>query len=111
MNTITIEIPEILSEFDESTRQELVLGALRKVTKEKLQDEISQKEEAFEQVQKFKIKYGCDFTEFEHNLPPDANYQLHEDWIQWSFWEDVLQKLEKSLRIYNRLRGSLNEDE
>jgi hypothetical protein len=28
-------------------------------------------------------------------LPPDANYQMHEDWVQWSFWEDVLQRIDK----------------
>ena len=25
-------------------------------------------------------------------LPPDANYQMHEDWVQWSFWEEVFKE-------------------
>lgn len=68
------------------------------MAKQKIQDELEQKAEAKEHQQKFEKKYKCTFIEFEKEMPKEGDFQLHEDYVKWSFWEDVLDRIEKDLR-------------
>lgn len=110
MNTITLEVPEVLAELTKTTQQEVVLSALRKVARDKINDEIRQKREAESHLQRYEAKYHCKFKQFEQDLPANGNLQIHEDYIEWSFWQDVLIEAEKDIRTYQKLLGVTEDD-
>ena len=51
--------------------------------------------QAGERVRTFEEKYGTtlDVLAFQ-GLPDDAGYEMHEDFIEWEYWNDVLHKVE-----------------
>ena len=63
---------------------------------------VREKEEALEEakknIQQFECKYHKSFGDFEKEFPKDADYRLHEDLVEWSFWNDVFQKTNKFIR-------------
>ena len=47
------------------------------------------------QVDRFEATYGTTLPELKATgLPNDANYQAHEDFIEWEYWYDVLRETE-----------------
>ncbi len=51
--------------------------------------------QAREQVRGFEEKYGTTSALLSsQGLPDDADYEMHEDFIEWEYWSDVLHKAE-----------------
>ena len=51
--------------------------------------------QAREQVRGFEEKYGTTLALLSsQGLPDDADYKMHEDFIEWEYWSDVLHKAE-----------------
>ena len=55
---------------------------------------------AQENVRKFEAKYGTtpDILESK-GLPEDADYEMHEDYIEWHYWARVRQKTQNTLDV------------
>lgn len=65
---------------------------------------------AREKVNFFRKKYGCDFVEFEkRKLPLRADFKKHEDWVEWSYWQEVLEEYPSYLSALKRLANSWDE--
>ena len=46
-------------------------------------------------VRSFEEKYGTTLALLSsQGLPDDADYKMHEDFIEWEYWSDVLHKAE-----------------
>ncbi len=54
--------------------------------------------QAQENVREFEAQYGTalDMLESE-GLPEDANYEMHEDYIEWHYWARVREKTQGTL--------------
>ncbi|MDA0244338.1 MAG: hypothetical protein OT477_13050 [Chloroflexi bacterium] len=49
------------------------------------------RQQAQEQVRLFETRYNCTLAHLlTQGLPDDADYQMHEDFIEWEYWQDVL---------------------
>ncbi len=49
--------------------------------------------QAQEQVGRFEKKYGTTLDSLTvQGLPENANYEMHEDFIEWEYWSDFLRK-------------------
>jgi hypothetical protein len=49
--------------------------------------------QAKERVSRFEEKYRTTVEALrDEGLPDDAGYELHEDFIEWEYWSDVLHK-------------------
>ena len=49
--------------------------------------------QAREQVRRFEEKYGMTLDALRsQGLPDDADYEMHEDFIEWEYWSDILHK-------------------
>ncbi len=65
-----------------------------------------QQSHAQDQIQQYEQKYN---TTFPHQgLPDDADYAMHEDYIEWEFWMDKLQRVEADI---DGIRAILRETE
>jgi hypothetical protein len=55
---------------------------------------------AQENVKEFEAKYGATLDMLEsEGLPEDAGYEMHEDYIEWHYWERVRKKTQDTLDV------------
>jgi len=68
--------------------------------------------QAREQIKNFKKKYKITLNTLKsQGLPEDAHYEMHEDFIEWEYWNDVLQETETAVRsikvLLEKLEGTV----
>lgn len=97
MDTITLE-PEVLDRIfyslpPEDRMEILSIGAaFRRLSLEK------QLVRAQSKVQEFEARYHTTLHQLEaEGLPDDADYAMHEDYIEWHYWSRVLEQTRKTL--------------
>lgn len=55
---------------------------------------------AQENVERFETKYSMTLEELESKgLPEDADYEMHEDYIEWHYWARVREKTQNTLDV------------
>lgn len=55
---------------------------------------------AQENVTRFEAKYGTTLDILESKgLPENANYEMHEDYIEWHYWTRVREKTQNTLDV------------
>jgi len=60
--------------------------------------------QAREQVNHFEEKYSTTLDNLKsQGLPEDANYEMHEDFIEWEYWGDVLRETGMTVRTIQAL--------
>ena len=94
MKKIEIEVPESFSKIDPKLRDELFARTLRKVAAENLKEKRKELRDIKKRLTQYEKKYTCTFQDFEANFPEDANHEIHEDWVEWSYWNDLHSKVE-----------------
>ena len=53
-----------------------------------------------ENVKRFETKYGVTLEKLENEgLPEDADYEMHEDYIEWHYWAGVREKTQDTLDV------------
>jgi hypothetical protein len=102
MAEIQISVPETIarlySESEAGVVREVLLGAIRQVALAKLAEEKDNLREALDKIRSFEDKYKLSFSDFERNMPPEGDVQLHEDYVEWSFWADVYERAANDLK-------------
>lgn len=105
MTEITIEIPDNLNKILPVLKKPFLLRAIRNLAKTKIEEDKQQLEEAKKHIQDFETLYKMTFETFKENFPPEGNVQVHEDFIEWSFWIDVQKKLTEDINEFKKLNG------
>ncbi len=54
----------------------------------------------------FEKQYATTFEAFKANFPPDADVQFHEDFVEWSFWVDVRDRLNEEINTFKKFNGT-----
>lgn len=102
MVEIQISVPETIarlySESGAEVVREMLLGAIRQVALAKLAEEKNNLREALDKIRSFEDKYELSFSDFERSMPPEGDVQLHEDYVEWSFWTDVYKRAANDLK-------------
>jgi len=58
-------------------------------------------------VKHFEEKYQITLAELDADgLPDDANYEMHEDYILWHHWAEVVEKTEKAIASLEEIASS-----
>lgn len=109
MAKIELIIPDKLSKIDPELRERLLAGALREVASTQLKEKEKELEEAKEHILKFEKKYNKSFRDFEKGFPKDTGYEAHEDLVEWSFWNDVYERLQSLVKDLRLMLGKSNE--
>jgi len=53
-----------------------------------------------ENLRRFEAKYGTTLDMLEsQGLPEDADYEMHEDYIEWHYWARVREKTQNTLDV------------
>ncbi len=97
MDTVTLE-PKVLDRIFHSLSPEdraeiLSIGAaFRRLSLEKRLARAQSK------VQAFEARYHTILSQLESDgLPDDADYAVHEDYVEWHYWSRVLEQTQKTL--------------
>lgn len=106
MTKIELTIPDSFSKIDPELRDRILAGAMREVASVQLRAKEVELEEARKNILKFEETYHGSLEDFEKELPKDANHKLHEDMVEWSFWNDVYKK---ARRLVEDLRFALGK--
>jgi hypothetical protein len=62
---------------------------------------------AEKEVKRFQEKYRTTLDDLKsQGLPEDANFETHEDFIEWEYWDDVLCESE---RVVRSIKGLLEK--
>lgn len=49
------------------------------------------------EAKRFEVKYHTTLTQLrQQGLPSDANYEMHEDFIEWEYWSDLATELKET---------------
>ena len=60
--------------------------------------------QASEQAKLFEEKYGTTLDNLKsQGLPDDADYEMHEDFIEWEYWDDVLRETGMTVKVIKAL--------
>ncbi len=105
MTKIELIVPDKLSKIDPELRDRLLAGAIRDVAAVQLKEKEEELEEAKRNIKKFQDTYHKSFEDFEKEFPEDANYKLHEDLVEWSFWNDISKKAEHLIQDLKYVLG------
>jgi len=66
--------------------------------------------QASEQVKLFEEKYSITLDDLKsQGLPEDADYEMHEDFIEWEYWDDVLRETGMTVRTIKALLERVEE--
>ncbi len=65
---------------------------------------------AQERVNRFETTYATTLDELEaQGLPDGADYQMHEDFIEWEYWHDVATETEDTIKNVKRILSKAEE--
>lgn len=57
-------------------------------------------------VQAFETKYHITLAQLEAGgLPDDADFEMHEDYIMWRHWQEVLEAVSQDIAAVERVAG------
>ncbi|NPV81083.1 MAG: hypothetical protein HPY52_12575 [Firmicutes bacterium] len=56
-------------------------------------------------LQRFENKYGKSYRDFESSFPDDADMEIHEDLVEWAFWDRVAEDCSAAINGYRLLTG------
>jgi hypothetical protein len=105
MTEITIEIPDSLHKILPALEKPFLLRVIRNIARTKIEEDKQQLRDAQKHIRGFEKRYKMTFETFAGKIPPDADYKAHEDYIEWSFWVDVQNKLAEEIKEFQKMNG------
>ena len=106
MTEITIEIPDSLNKVLPVLKKPFLLRVMRNLAKTRIEENKQQLKETEKHIDEFESRYHKTFEAFKANFPLDADMQSHEDFVEWSFWVDVRNKLNEEINTFKKLNGT-----
>ncbi len=104
MKTVALNLPDSLAELYPKVGDKVFRMALRESVAHLIREEQINLKKLMRRIKAFEKKYKLDFVEFEKNLPV-GDFQLHEDYGEWSFLVLAAQEIEKDIKKYEHLNG------
>ncbi len=101
MEEITLKLPNGFREIIEDIDEPLYIEAIKSVAKKKLLQKEKKIKTLQKSISKFETKYKMSFDEFAKNLPD--TFQAHEDWVEWTYLNEVVRNLGKAVDKLNLL--------
>lgn len=93
MQTITVKVPNMIADIYESEQESILESAIRHVVFNRVAEKRKKYSIATQKVAHFEKRYGMTFKEFVGSFPDDADISQHEDWVEWSHYQEVKKRL------------------
>ena len=92
MMQMTVNIPKALAALSLAEREELIREGLYEAVQMRIRQIKVEIAESKEHVGHFEEKHGVSLEQFEKQLGHSETHQAHEDYNDWFFWSEVLNK-------------------
>jgi hypothetical protein len=93
MTEVTINVPTKIAALPLPERNSLIRASLFEAVQSRIRQLVAEIEESKQQIQAYEKKYGASLTQFELEQLPDLDdMQVHEDYNDWLFWTEILQR-------------------
>ncbi|MGR3177948.1 MAG: hypothetical protein ACUZ8E_07815 [Candidatus Anammoxibacter sp.] len=109
MTKVELTVPDKLSKINPELRDKLLLGAIREVAATQLKEKKQELEETKKLILEFEDKYQKKLKYFEEEFPKDADHKMHEDLVEWSFWNDAFMKAQDLVNDLKFVLGKTDE--
>jgi len=96
MNTIQVRVPKAIEQLVEGEQDRLLRVALRMAAKTRAKELTRAQREASAKVRRLERKYGMTFNAFEKKFGAMNTAQAHEDYNDWFFWVNVLERVQSA---------------
>lgn len=106
MNTIQVRVPKAIEQLVEGEQDRLLRVALRMAAKTRAKELTQAQREASANVRRLEKKYGTTFNAFEKKLGAMNTAQAHEDYNDWFFWLNVLERVENARNAMEKLASA-----
>ena len=107
MKSVTLNLPDPIAELYPKIGDKVFLSALRESARHLIDEEQKKLKEIRSRIKTYEKKYNTKFHNFQKNLPQDSDYQIHEDYGEWSYLIDVVAAIEIDIANYQKLNGIL----
>lgn len=101
MTQMTVNIPKVLAALSPKEREGLIREGIYEAVQTRIRQIKADIAESEKQVSSFEEKYGVSLEQFEKRLGDSDSVQAHEDYNDWFFWSEVLNK---NRRLLNDLQ-------
>lgn len=106
MNTIQVRVPKAIEQLVEGEQERLLRVALRMAAKARAKELTQAEREALSNVRRMEKKYGVAFKAFEKKLGTMNTVQAHEDYNDWFFWMNVLERVQNARTAMEKLASA-----
>ena len=98
MSQLVLEVPNLLANLPPQERNRLIRSGLYEATHARIRQLEKEIIESQKHILNFEKRYGVSFTQFEKDVLPTLDtLQVHGDYNDWFFWQNVLIKNEQLL--------------
>ena len=101
MMQMTVNVPKALAALSPAEREELIREGLYEAVQTRIRQVKAEIAESEEHVRRFEEKYGVSLEQFEKNLGDSETYQAHDDYNDWFYWCEVL---DRNRQLLNELQ-------
>ena len=107
MQAIPTDLLEKLKSLPEVERDQLIRAGIYEAALGRIHQLESEIEECERHIRGFETQYGVTFQEFESEiLPKNDSLEVHEDYTDWFYWEQVLEEKKQLLAGLQQLESS-----
>ncbi|MDI6793424.1 MAG: hypothetical protein QME81_11255 [bacterium] len=103
MIKVEVNVPNAIGDFYKEDRDIVMLGALRHIVFGEMKKKEDKLKKAKAHIRYFEEKYKLKLEDFQKNMPPGEEMELHEDWVEWSYWVEVQKRLKRIIEKMDRL--------
>jgi len=100
MKTIEVILPDFVENLPVQEREILLKRLIALCSSERVKRIQKEMKKIREELKRYEEKYGDSFKEFEKRMPKTSSIELHEDYVDWFFWNQVYREKGKILKNY-----------
>lgn len=106
MTTIQLKLPESVARFYPKIGEKIFLQALNESVRRLINEERVELKQTLARIRRYERKYKCKFATFKKRLSSQGNYEIHEDYGEWSYLEEKAKLMGDDIASYERLTAA-----
>jgi len=95
-----------VARFYPKVGEKIFLQALNESVRRLIDEERSELKLTKARIRRYERKYKCNFQAFAKRLSFEGNYETHEDYGEWSYFEEKAKLISDDIANYERLAAA-----
>ena len=104
MKTFEVKLPDFVENLPDQEREFLLKRLIAVCAGERVQRIQKDLQKIKKELERYEKIYGSSFEEFEKIMPKDSSIKIHEDYVDWFFWNQVYHEKDEIRKVYLKKR-------